>query len=84
MRVKSGCGHSFARAAHYDAWRADRLGTMSGAILRHLAFLGIEVNNDRERLFGLAMAVLVAGLSVLYLHRFQIPIIGSKLCPQAA
>jgi uncharacterized membrane protein YphA (DoxX/SURF4 family) len=29
------------------------LGTMSGAILSHLAFLGIEVKNDRGLLFGL-------------------------------
>ncbi|MCI0691342.1 DoxX family protein [candidate division KSB1 bacterium] len=59
------------------------LATMSGAILSHLAFLGIEVKNDRGLLFGLAMAVFVVSLGVLYLHRFEIPIIGSKLRPQA-
>lgn len=58
------------------------LATMSGAILSHLAFLGIEVKEDRGLLFGLAMAVFVVSLSVLYLHRFEIPIIGSKLRPQ--
>jgi uncharacterized membrane protein YphA (DoxX/SURF4 family) len=59
------------------------LGTMSGAILSHLAFLGIEVKNDRGLLFGLALTVFVASLGVLYLHRFEIPIIGGKLRPQA-
>ncbi|MCG3119979.1 MAG: hypothetical protein ALAOOOJD_02541 [bacterium] len=55
------------------------LGTMSGAILSHLAFLGIEVKNDRGLLFGLAITVFVACLGVLYLHRFDIPILGAKL-----
>ncbi len=59
------------------------LATMSGAILSHLAFLGIEVKEDRGLLFGLALTVFVISLSVLYLHRFEIPIIGSKLRPQA-
>jgi uncharacterized membrane protein YphA (DoxX/SURF4 family) len=59
------------------------LATMSGAILSHLAFLGIAVKEDRGLLFGLALTVLVASLGALYLHRFEIPIIGSKLRPQA-
>lgn len=57
------------------------VGTMSGAILSHLAVLGIEVKNDRGLLFGLAITVFVAGLGVLYLHRFDIPILGAKLRP---
>jgi uncharacterized membrane protein YphA (DoxX/SURF4 family) len=57
------------------------LATMSGAIMSHLAFLGIEVKGDRGLLFGLATAVLVASLGVLYLHRFEIPLIGAKLRP---
>jgi uncharacterized membrane protein YphA (DoxX/SURF4 family) len=60
------------------------LATMSGAILSHLAFLGIEVKNDRGLLFGLAATVFVAALGVLYLHRFEIPILGAKLRPYAA
>lgn len=59
------------------------LATMSGAILSHLTFLGIEVKGDRGLLFGLALTVLVVSLGVLYLHRFEIPIIGAKLRPQA-
>ncbi len=59
------------------------LATMSGAILSHLAFLGIEVKEDRGLLFGLALTVFVVSLSVLYLHRFEIPLLGSKLHPQA-
>jgi uncharacterized membrane protein YphA (DoxX/SURF4 family) len=60
------------------------LATMSGAILSHLVFLGIEVKNDRGLLFGLAATVFVAALSVLFLHRFEIPILGAKLRPHAA
>jgi hypothetical protein len=55
---------------------------MSGAILSHFAILGIEVKNDRGLLFGLALTVFVASLSILYLHRYEIPIIGEKLRPQ--
>jgi len=58
------------------------LATMSGAILSHLIFLGIEVKNDRGLLFGLALTVFIASLGVLYLHRSEIPIIGAKLRPQ--
>jgi len=57
------------------------LATMSGAIMSHLVFLGIEVKGDRGLLFGLATTVLVAALGVLYLHRFEIPLIGAKLRP---
>lgn len=57
------------------------LATMSGAIMSHLVFLGIEVKGDRGLLFGLATAVLAASLGILYLHRFEIPLIGAKLRP---
>jgi len=57
------------------------LATMSGAILSHLVFLGIEVKGDRGLLFGLATTVLVAALGVLYLHRFEIPLLGARLRP---
>lgn len=57
------------------------LATMSGAIMSHLVFLGIEVKNDRGLLFGLAVTVFFACLGVLYLHRFAIPIIGARLRP---
>jgi len=60
------------------------LGTMSGAILSHFTILGIEVKNDRGLLFGLALAVFVVSLGILFLHRYEIPFIGDKLRPQAA
>lgn len=55
------------------------LGTMGGAIVSHLTVLGIEVKNDRGLLFALALIVSFACLGVLYIHRFEIPVIGSKL-----
>lgn len=58
-------------------------GVMSGAILSHLTLLGIEVKNDRGLLFALAIAVLLASLGVLYIHRYEIPFIGEKLRPHA-
>ncbi|NUM73800.1 DoxX family protein [candidate division KSB1 bacterium] len=58
-------------------------GVMSGAILSHLTLLGIEVKNDRGLLFALAIAVLLASLGVLYIHRYEIPFIGGKLRPHA-
>lgn len=58
-------------------------GVMSGAILSHLTLLGIDVKNDRGLLFALAIAVLLASLGVLYIHRYEIPFIGGKLRPHA-
>lgn len=60
------------------------LGTMTGAILSHLAFLGIEVKDDRGLLFALALIVFFASLGVLFLHRYEIPIVGEKLRPDIA
>jgi len=57
------------------------LATMSGAILSHFVFLGIEVKNDGGLLFFLALTIFAASLGVLYLHRLEIPIIGAKLRP---
>lgn len=44
-------------------------GLMLGAIASHLVKLGIAVEGDGGLLFGLACAVLVASLAVLYLRR---------------
>ncbi len=60
------------------------LGVMGGAIMSHLAFLGIEVKNDRGLLFALATIVFVACLGVLFIHRSEIPIVGEKLRPHIA
>lgn len=51
-------------------------GLVAGAIMSHLAFLGIEVQGDGGLLFGLAVIVLAASLLVLWLHRGQLPVIG--------
>ena len=50
-------------------------GTMAGAILSHLLFLGTEVMGDGGLLFGLAFAVLVAAGGVLWLHRAEVPVL---------
>src|SRR3974377_292348 len=55
------------------------LGVMSGAILSHLTVLGIEVQGDKGLLFFLAIAVFVTSSVALFLHRTQIPVIGSRL-----
>lgn len=60
------------------------LGVMSGAILSHLTVLGLEVKNDRGLLFALAVMVLLASAGVLFLHRYEIPLLGDKLRPHAA
>ena len=55
------------------------LGVMAGAILSHLTVLGIEVQGDKGLLFFLALAVFVTSSIALFLHRTQIPVIGSRL-----
>lgn len=45
------------------------IGIIMGAILSHLTVLGIEVQGDGGTLFGLAVAVLVSCLVVLYVHK---------------
>lgn len=54
-------------------------GAMAGAILSHLTLLGIDVQGDKGLLFGLAITVLLASLTNLYLCRRQIPVLGAKL-----
>jgi hypothetical protein len=49
-----------------------------GAILSHLAFLGIEVQGDKGLLFFLAIAVFVTSGIALFLHRMQIPVLGRR------
>ena len=51
-------------------------GMMVGAIGSHLAVLGIEVNGDGGLLFGMAIVVLLAGLTVASIRRQSLPIIG--------
>lgn len=47
------------------------IGLMSGAILSHLAVIGIESHGDGGLLFGLAMAVFVMCAAIMWLHREQ-------------
>jgi uncharacterized membrane protein YphA (DoxX/SURF4 family) len=49
---------------------------MAGAIVSHLAFLGIEVKGDGGLLFGLALGVFAGSAVVLFLRRAGLPVIG--------
>jgi hypothetical protein len=55
------------------------LGVISGALLAHLFVLGIQVQGDGGLLFGLAVAVFVCSLVVLWVRRADVPIFGCKL-----
>ncbi len=52
------------------------LGTISGAILSHFAFLGMEVKGDGGLLFGLAVTVFVLSTVILLAHRRELPVVG--------
>lgn len=51
---------------------------MFGAILSHLTVLGISVAGDGGLLFTLAWVVLACSLSVLWLRRRQLPLLGTR------
>jgi uncharacterized membrane protein YphA (DoxX/SURF4 family) len=50
------------------------LGIMGGAILSHIFFLGISVQDDNGQLFSYALLVFLSALTLLYMHRQNIPI----------
>jgi putative oxidoreductase len=50
----------------------------AGAILSHLTFLGIEVQDDKGLLFALAITVFATSAIALSIHRTQIPVIGKR------
>jgi hypothetical protein len=52
------------------------LGTITGAIMSHLAILGIVVKDDGGLLFGLAITIFVLSSMVLCIHRRELPILG--------
>ncbi len=56
------------------------LGIVSGAILSHLAVLGmaIEEVGDGGELFALAFVVLVSSTVVAFIRRRELPILGGK------
>ena len=55
------------------------LAVMAGAIFSHLTILGIVVMDDGGLLFGLALAVAVCSVVLLFLQRRRLPIIGAYL-----
>lgn len=48
------------------------LGILAGAIVSHLAILGIEVQGDGGLLFGLAVSVFLISIALLILHRDEL------------
>lgn len=58
-------------------------GVMGGAILSHLTKLGLVVQDDGGLLFGLAWVVLLSGLTVAWLRRESLPIIGGRFHPES-
>jgi uncharacterized membrane protein YphA (DoxX/SURF4 family) len=55
------------------------LGSMAGAIISHLTFLGIEVKSDGGLLFGLALTTFACAAAILAIRRAQIPLVGPYL-----
>jgi hypothetical protein len=53
------------------------LGVISGAIVSHLAFLGIEVQGDGGLLFALAVIVFICSLAILALRWRELPFAGT-------
>jgi hypothetical protein len=52
------------------------LGTITGAIMSHLAFLGIVVKDDGGLLFALAVIIFVLSSVILLIHRRDLPVVG--------
>ena len=50
---------------------------VSGAIIAHLTRLGVVVKDDGGLLFALAIVVFIASLIILFIHRRELPILGS-------
>lgn len=53
------------------------LGTISGAIFSHLTKLGIVVKDDGGTLFILACVVFVLSALTLWIHKKEVPVLGS-------
>jgi hypothetical protein len=60
------------------------MGAMSGAVVGHLAVLGIEVKGDGGLLFGLALTAFAGSAAVLLIRRGQVPILARYLGAEAA
>jgi hypothetical protein len=59
------------------------MGAMSGAVVGHLAVLGIEVKGDGGLLFGLALTAFAGSAAVLLIRRAQVPILARYLGAEA-
>ncbi|MFP2997645.1 DoxX family membrane protein [Spongiivirga sp. MCCC 1A20706] len=55
------------------------VGVIAGAIFMHLTKLGVEINGDSGVLFYTAIATFLLALTILWMYRKQIPILGSKI-----
>ena len=55
------------------------LAVIAGAIFSHLTILGLVVMDDGGLLFGLALAVAVCSVVLLFLQRRRLPLIGAYL-----
>ena len=55
------------------------LGIISGAIVTHLTKIGIEVNGDGGTLFFMAIIIFILSAITLWLHKKELPFVGSKL-----
>ena len=55
------------------------LGVLSGAIVSHLLWLGIEVEGDGGTLFGMAVLLFALSGFVAFLRRAELPIVGAVL-----
>jgi putative oxidoreductase len=53
------------------------LGTITGAIFSHLTKLGIVVKDDGGTLFVLACIVFVFSALAIWIHRKEVPVLGS-------
>lgn len=58
------------------------LGLMGGAIMSHLAIVGVEVNDDGGALFIMALVTLATGAITTWLHRAELPIVGARFRAQ--
>jgi len=60
------------------------LGVISGAIFFHLTKFGIALPavDDHGELFGLALLVFACSLTLLVMHRSELPVVGPILSPR--
>ena len=55
------------------------IAVISGAIVSHLARLGVVVKNDGGLLFILALVVFFGSAAILFIRRAQVPFVGGRL-----